>query len=208
MKLNKSFKYVGSLPSKLKIASIGLALSLSCASTSQAAITWTFAEIGGNVVGTVTGSLSVVVVAGYQENNTITSFNGSNRQYAINTGYAEGKVGTQLNTGTRISVNPTSSTGNFGIFNTGLFWDRSLGGTLAANTPIESATGGAPTQTWNSTTIDALFGAGAIDTPVTIWAVNGGGAADIVQFVAVPEPSTTALLGLGGLALILRRRKG
>ena len=25
--------------------------------------------------------------------------------------------------------------------------------------------------------------------------------------VAVPEPSTTALLGLGGLALILRRRK-
>ncbi len=28
-----------------------------------------------------------------------------------------------------------------------------------------------------------------------------------VQFFAVPEPSTTALLGLGGLALILRRRK-
>ena len=25
--------------------------------------------------------------------------------------------------------------------------------------------------------------------------------------VAVPEPSTTALLGLGGLALIMRRRK-
>jgi hypothetical protein len=28
-----------------------------------------------------------------------------------------------------------------------------------------------------------------------------------LDFVAVPEPSTTALLGLGGLALILRRRK-
>ena len=28
-----------------------------------------------------------------------------------------------------------------------------------------------------------------------------------VRFEAVPEPSTTALLGLGGLALILRRRK-
>ncbi|HAC81435.1 MAG TPA: hypothetical protein DCG06_14140 [Deltaproteobacteria bacterium] len=28
-----------------------------------------------------------------------------------------------------------------------------------------------------------------------------------VAALAVPEPSTTALLGLGGLALILRRRK-
>ena len=27
------------------------------------------------------------------------------------------------------------------------------------------------------------------------------------DFTAVPEPSSTALLGLGGLALILRRRK-
>ncbi|MFC4993329.1 GntR family transcriptional regulator [Rubritalea tangerina] len=42
-------------------------------------------------------------------------------------------------------------------------------------------------------------------------ATNTGGASfdDIIvnDFVAVPEPSTTALLGLGGLALILRRRK-
>jgi hypothetical protein len=28
-----------------------------------------------------------------------------------------------------------------------------------------------------------------------------------LDIAAVPEPSTTALLGLGGLALILRRRK-
>jgi endo-1,4-beta-xylanase len=32
--------------------------------------------------------------------------------------------------------------------------------------------------------------------------------AELSAAVAVPEPSTTALLGLGGLALILRRRKG
>jgi hypothetical protein len=30
---------------------------------------------------------------------------------------------------------------------------------------------------------------------------------DVSDFLAVPEPTTTALLGLGGLALILRRRK-
>jgi hypothetical protein len=41
-------------------------------------------------------------------------------------------------------------------------------------------------------------------------AVSGGGELDHFQYgtvVVVPEPSTTALLGLGGLALILRRRK-
>ena len=32
-------------------------------------------------------------------------------------------------------------------------------------------------------------------------------AAVVASFVAVPEPSSTALLGLGGIALILRRRK-
>ena len=41
---------------------------------------------------------------------------------------------------------------------------------------------------------------------------GGGGNAqqvllDDIVITGVPEPSTTALLGLGGLALILRRRK-
>jgi hypothetical protein len=33
------------------------------------------------------------------------------------------------------------------------------------------------------------------------------GAVGVTQITAIPEPTTTALLGLGGLALILRRRK-
>jgi len=36
---------------------------------------------------------------------------------------------------------------------------------------------------------------------------DGGAAAFQLRLIAVPEPSSTALLGLGGLALILRRRK-
>tara|TARA_B110000908_G_scaffold69609_1_gene83953 strand:- start:91 stop:888 length:798 start_codon:yes stop_codon:yes gene_type:complete len=36
---------------------------------------------------------------------------------------------------------------------------------------------------------------------------DGGMILDNISVAAVPEPSTTALLGLGGLALILRRRK-
>ena len=36
---------------------------------------------------------------------------------------------------------------------------------------------------------------------------NRGNYVDNIVFTLVPEPTTTALLGLGGLALILRRRK-
>ena len=36
---------------------------------------------------------------------------------------------------------------------------------------------------------------------------DGYGLQMSVQFANVPEPSSAALLGLGGLALILRRRK-
>ena len=36
---------------------------------------------------------------------------------------------------------------------------------------------------------------------------NNFATVDNVNLTAVPEPTSTALLGLGGLALILRRRK-
>ena len=58
----------------------------------------------------------------------------------------------------------------------------------------------------SGTTIDA----GVYTLSVTENNMGGGGAYAIyngVTLTAVPEPSSTALLGLGGLALILRRRK-
>ena len=39
------------------------------------------------------------------------------------------------------------------------------------------------------------------------WATSSVGPVNALQIRAIPEPSSTALLGLGGLALILRRRK-
>jgi|AOAMet2_C49A8_35_1029299.scaffolds.fasta_scaffold04530_2 hypothetical protein len=47
------------------------------------------------------------------------------------------------------------------------------------------------------------FGVANIDDATS----NRGSFVDNINFTLVPEPTTTALLGLGGLALILRRRK-
>ncbi|MGB0993499.1 MAG: PEP-CTERM sorting domain-containing protein [Akkermansiaceae bacterium] len=54
----------------------------------------------------------------------------------------------------------------------------------------------------------AIYGTFTGDTlTISGDAVSGRGTLNGFQIIAVPEPSSTALLGLGGLALILRRRK-
>lgn len=79
----------------------------------------------------------------------------------------------------------------------------------ATQTATASAPGWGATGSIGSTTFTGLTG-----DSVTIAPNNPGDALTrgsvagvIVNFTPVPEPSTTALLGLGGLALILRRRK-
>lgn len=71
--------------------------------------------------------------------------------------------------------------------------------TFDANDVTQTFTGG--TQSAEFEGIDARY----VRYEQLSGAGNGGVAE--IQFYAVPEPSSTALLGLGGLALILRRRK-
>ncbi|MGB0775242.1 MAG: PEP-CTERM sorting domain-containing protein [Akkermansiaceae bacterium] len=52
-----------------------------------------------------------------------------------------------------------------------------------------------------------MTGAGTLDVVLTPQGANGFGRYDAVAISSVPEPSSAALLGLGGLTLILRRRK-
>ena len=64
-----------------------------------------------------------------------------------------------------------------------------------------------PTTNWvfNDETIATMFGTNLDSGPVLLWTAATGG--ETVSIELVPEPSSAALLGLGGLALILRRRK-
>lgn len=81
--------------------------------------------------------------------------------------------------------------------------------TAAAQSPLtngigaDNTYGGAGTRYSLGTGYQTVATSGTGVTPT----FNVGTSTVAVEFLAVPEPSTTALLGLGGLALILRRRK-
>jgi hypothetical protein len=88
------------------------------------------------------------------------------------------------------------------------------GAVLYSETIQSSAatTGGDLNSSSFSYTITGTENGGIIDTSdlgVRLSVIGGDDffAVDNIQLTAVPEPSSTALLGLGGLALILRRRK-
>ena len=68
---------------------------------------------------------------------------------------------------------------------------------------ITDTTGGAGADTDNIVSVGAYFNS-SIDAGGGNWT---GAKLQYFEVIAVPEPSSTALLGLGGLALILRRRK-
>ena len=55
--------------------------------------------------------------------------------------------------------------------------------------------------------INDLFGSALDNGPLVVWESVVTGDSIQIGLAAVPEPSSTALLGLGGLALMLRRRR-
>lgn len=114
-------------------------------------------------------------------------------------------------TGTGLSIGGDS-------FNTvgteGITWFYSINGGTTSTYLGETELGGpvaAGTDVGNSFSSVAVTSG---DTLLVGFTVNVNGAGDgveisalDVEFTPVPEPSSSALLGLGGLALILRRRK-
>ena len=62
------------------------------------------------------------------------------------------------------------------------------------------------TMTFSNLTVADAFGSNLNSGPVLLYTSNLGGT-NTISVALVPEPSSAALLGLGGLALMLRRRR-
>jgi hypothetical protein len=92
-------------------------------------------------------------------------------------------------------------------------WRNSGSNTEVSRTPNSTPV---PTSAYSEFGLTAAVPAGA-DTARLVYAIQsfGPGATDSgiafvddVSFAVIPEPSTMALLGLGTLALVIRRRRG
>ncbi|GAA5497041.1 hypothetical protein Rhal01_03229 [Rubritalea halochordaticola] len=102
---------------------------------------------------------------------------------------------------------------NFANVRLQLTLDGSTVGTETGNLSFSSGTATAPGVTSDSTTT-YIVQAGDVGKTLGVQlqssGTSGGGAnfgVDSVTFTAIPEPSSTALVGLAGLGFILRRRR-
>ncbi len=124
---------------------------------------------------------------------------------------ASGTLDYTINAGATINVTPTFAQGTF---------DQTLGGIDANDLFVNIAAAGNRPVPSNGDTVEVLgtFRFTSIDVPAftaggtvdATWYNNGGTAtasSNTIAVAVVPEPSSAALLGLGGLALIMRRRK-
>jgi hypothetical protein len=177
-------------------------------SQAEAGVIWTFEQDGPNVTAVVGGSFSVDVI-GSPSTTTVTSESTAYQFLVLGFGESmSADVGSFIPIFSLIE-NPSAGTGFFGHVVNSLFWDRSLGDVLIAGTDVAGG-GTVPSLTWNDTTLDTIFGGGFFDNgPVTAWTLDNGASTDTISFVAaaVPEPSSSFLIGLGAFGLLARRKR-
>ena len=173
-------------------------------SQAEAGVIWTFEQDGPNVTAVVSGSFSVDV--GGVLGGTSTYIEGRGNLVALVGDYnTNASAGTAIRGGNTL---PDAGVGVFGHLGTGLYWDPALGAPLSAGTDVAGGDS-VPSLTWNGTTLATIFGGGFFNNgPVTAWTLDNGASTDTISFVAaVPEPSSSLLIGLGAFGLLARRKR-
>ena len=192
------------------IASLGLT------QRGEAAVTWLVSQVGDDVVLETSGDLQIGgggttyqttrVQGAIYYDGSIVMKNGLNN-YTGGLGFS----------GTNVVADPFIIDGNtvtsifagalagdtFGQHGTtgNIFLDPSdYSGSATTITPVSS-------MTYFNVTVADLFATNLDNGPVVVWTAFVTGDTISFALAAVPEPSSTALLGLGGLALMLRRRR-
>ena len=190
---------------------------LGLAQKGEAAVTWLVSQVGDDVVMVTSGDLQVGVGGSFvrQQNeflgavvagggvvvktgltDTLTNLGVAGTNIIADPFIIDGNILTVL----RADVFTGDSFGHHGVSGN-LFLDPSdYSGSATTITPVSS-------MTYFNVTVADLFATNLDNGPVVVWTASVTG--DTIQFAlaAVPEPSSTALLGLGGLALMLRRRR-
>jgi len=165
-------------------------------SHSQAAVIVTFDQVGNDVVATWSGTLHVgapVYTALFNWDYFAAGFNELIALSVLEYGMSvDGIVGS-----TSLSGLISGHTGDLGF--SGSIFYLPTGSSEFVDFDVLSVS-----QTFGNQTLVGI-GASAFDNTLA-W-TSGAGGTNTISYTTVPEPSSTALIGLGALALVVRRRR-
>lgn len=169
-------------------------------SHSQAAVIVQFEQVGSDVVATWSGSID----AGSWTNDFTqlsATFAGANGLYGVALDYETYDGGSASVTTLNGTVD--SFTGSAGFID-GEFFVAGVDDNAAPLSSIYDFDSLGVSQTFENNTL-ADIGADSFDNTLA-WTSSAGGT-NTISFTTVPEPSSTALLGLSTLGLLLRRHR-
>jgi len=184
------------MPRSILIALL-VASSLVLPNVAQAAVIFTFAQVGNNVVATTSGSITLPDEVSFTFTYTATTNNNGQLYYVNGSTDAYGG-GYFQDTG----MFPSTFTATGDVFSyagdvlyvpSGLY----LPGSVV--TPHS-------TYTWANVLLSDLFTPDLTTTPLLVYEASNGGN-NSISFVAAPEPTRALLLAFGALGLLMRRKR-
>ncbi len=184
---------------KYKKIGLAAAWALLGISTSEAAVTLTFQQVGANVTATWSGTYDLPT-GGVDVTNPVGAYVDGERAYGFG-----GGIYSQFTGAGAHGLSDLDSLLAVGYVGDTFGYSR---GTLAAPTGASGVYAPEGTMTFGNTTLTAM-GAASLNNFLAFTGTGSiNGSREIrLQTAAVPEPSTSLLAAFAGIAFTLRRRK-